>query len=102
MNQKEDSIKLKIVGIGDNTLVNTATKNKINSLHRKEIARIIPLKNINKGAISKIIKNDVITMDSNSSAYGFVNQVITLYHDIFLLVKFILLSMILFTMLFIL
>ena len=94
LNQKEDSIKLKIVGIGDNTLVNTATKNKINSLHRKEIARIIPLKNINKVAISKIIKNDVITMDSNSSAYGFVNQVITLYHDIFLLVKFILLSMI--------
>ncbi|MDD5933839.1 MAG: ABC transporter permease, partial [bacterium] len=94
LNQKEDSIKLKIVGISNNTLVNTATKNKINSLHRKEIARIIPLKNINKVAISKIIKNDVITMDSNSSAYGFVNQVITLYHNIFLLVKFILLSMI--------
>lgn len=94
-NEIIDSIKLKVVGESAYSLVNEYTKNKINALHRKIIGYVVPLNNLNENALKVAIESGATILDNNSEIYSLTYKTLSLYHDIFIMVQYLIIAMLL-------
>ena len=90
-----NSIKLKIVGESAWSCVNEFTKNEINAMHRKIYGYVVPLNNLNESALKVAIERGATIVDKDSEVYSLTYKTLKLYHDIFIMVQYLIIAMLL-------
>lgn len=90
-----NSIKLKIVGESAWSYVNEFTKNEINAMHRKIYGYVVPLNNLNESALKVAIERGATIVDKDSEVYSLTYKTLILYHDIFIMIQYLIIAMLL-------